>query len=578
MKRLIACALSLAMTGSAWAGPAGQAAGSSKTSTRAKRATRRSASAADLSQQLQEMKQALEAQQQQIQQLRQEVQAKDAAYQQSQQQAQQQLQQAQSAASEAQAKASSFESAANQQKSTVDKLSSDVTDIKSNMTNAALSAQDEQKRVSAVEGLLGRFRLSGDVRVRGENFFQSYSGCTRCLDRNRARIRVRLGIDGKLNEDFIGGIAVATGSLGDPTTTNETLTNFFDRKTFQLDRGYITYNPVAHKWLSLTGGKFAYTWQRTSVTFDPDLNPEGFSEKLSWDLKTPVLKNFSVTAMQLLFNENNSSSFLRAADSFAVGGQVAGKVEIGPLTSTASVGVLNWRNTDSLFNASGFAVQATATPAPPPGSTTTQVTGLPGEGPGCFNANSTVVNCTFAPNGLTNSTFVGPDGKPHFASHFLYGDVILNNVIKTPIAKLPFNLILEAENNLRAAGHPLDSSGAVRTDLGRQSHAYLIDASIGQTKNKNDFQLGYAFVRQEQDSVIASFNESDQRAPTNIIQHRVYGLWKLRANTVASYTLWIGRTLNPSLQHAAVAPGWSTAVSPTEPLLKRMQFDLIYSF
>ena len=577
MKRLIACALSLAMTGSAWAGPAGQAASSSKSTTRTKRATKKSSSA-DLSQQVQEMKQALDAQQQQIQQLRQEMQAKDVAFQQAQQQAQQQLQQAQSAASDAQAKASAFESTANQQKETVDKLSSDVTDMKGNMTNAALSAQDEQKRVSAVEGLLGRFRINGDVRVRGESFFQGYDTCTRCLDRNRARIRIRLGIDGKLNEDFIGGLAIATGSLGDPTTTNETLTNFFDRKTFQLDRGYITYNPVAHKWLSLTGGKFAYTWQRTSVTFDPDLNPEGFSEKLSWDVKTPVLKNFSVTAMQLLFNENNSSSFLRAADSFAVGGQLAGKLEIGPLTSTVSVGALNWRNTDSIFNASGFAVQATATPAPPTGSTSTQVTGLPGEGPGCFNANSSVTNCTFAPNALTNSTFVGPDGKPHFASQFLYGDVILNNVIKTPIARLPINLILEAENNLRAAGHPLDSKGVVRTDLGRQSHAYLIDASIGQTKNKNDFQLGYAFARQEQDSVIASFNESDQRAPTNIIQHRVYGLWKLRANTVASYTLWIGRTLNPSLQHAVLAPGWSTAIGSTEPWLKRMQFDLIYSF
>src|SRR5207248_4949676 len=291
-------------------------------------------------------------------------------------------------------------------KSSVDKLSTDVSDLKLNMTNAAVNTQEEQKRVSALEGLLGRFRFNGDVRVRGENFFQNYSACKNCLDRNRARIRVRFGVDGKLNEDFIAGIAVATGSLGDPTTTNETLTNFFDRKTFQLDRSYITYNPVRHKWLSLTGGKFPYTWQRTSVTFDPDLNPEGFSEKLSWDLKTPVLKNFSVQGMQLLFNENNSASFLRAADSFAVGGQIAGKVVIGPLTSTPSVVVLNWRNTDSIFNASGFAVQATATPTPATGSTTTQVTGLPGEGPGCQNSESSVVDCTFAPNGMTNSTFV----------------------------------------------------------------------------------------------------------------------------------------------------------------------------
>jgi hypothetical protein len=166
------------------------------------------------------------------------------------------------------------------------------------------------------------------------------------------------------------------------------------------------------------------------------------------------------------------------------------------------------------------------------------------------------------------------DGKPHFASQFLYGDLIVNNVVKTGIARLPFNLILEAEQNLRAAGHPLGSNGLVRTDLGRQSHAYLVDASVGQTKNKGDFLLGYAWLRQEQDSVISSFNESDQRAPTNILQHRAYLQYKLHPNVVASYTLWIGRTLNPSLQHAALAPGWSTSLGTTEPMLKRMQWDL----
>ena len=109
-------------------------------------------------------------------------------------------------------------------------------------------------------------------------------------------------------------------------------------------------------------------------------------------------------------------------------------------------------------------------------------------------------NCTFGPNGMTNATFIGADGKTHFASHFLYGDLILNNVVKTGLPRFPFNLILEAEQNLRAAAHPVDRTvnALVNTSVGRQSHAYLIDASIGQTKNKNDFQVGYAFVRQEQ--------------------------------------------------------------------------------
>jgi hypothetical protein len=523
-----------------------------------------------------ELRDALAAQQQQIQQLQQQMAQRESAF----QQAQQQLEQAQSAAAEAQSKVATLESATSQQRTAIDQVSSGLADIKGSVSNTALATQEEQKRVSALEGLLGRFRFNGDIRVRGESFFQDYSGCKACFDRNRARVRARFGVDGKLNEAFLGGVALATGSLGDPTTTNETFTNFFDRKTIGLDRGYITFNPVAHKWLSLTGGKFAYTWQRTQVTGDPDINPEGFNEKLSFDFNSGVVKNLTVQAMQTLFSENTNASLVRAADAFMVGGQVSTKLDFGFWTTTPSIALMNWRNTDEILNASAFAVQANNTGT----SSTAPVvaTGLPvpGEGPGCsaLSGLPSVPPCAFAPNGMTNSTFIGPDGKAHFASKFLYADIVANNQVKTGIARLPFNLLLEAEQNLRAAGHPLGTDGKVRTDLGRQSHTYLVDASFGQTKNKNDLQIGYAWLRQEQDAVLASFAESDQRAPTNIVQHRVYALWKLRANTVASYTLWMGRTLNPSLQHAALAPGWTAALGPNEPILKRMQFDVIYSF
>src|SRR5438067_10347655 len=266
---------------------------------------------------VQALKDALAAQQQQIEQLRQAMQSRDTALQQAQQQAQQaqqQLQQAQATASEAQQKASSAESAANEQKENVTKLNSDLADVKTTLANNAVSTPDEQRRMSALEGLVGRFRFTGDVRVRGENFTQDG-----VPDRNRARLRVRFGFDGKLNEDFTSGIYLATGSLGDPTTTNETLTNFFDRKTIALDKAWITYNPVAHKWASLTAGKFAYLWQRTSVTGDPDLNPEGFDQKFSWDLRTPFVKNFTIQGIELLYSESNSGSTAKARqDSYAL--------------------------------------------------------------------------------------------------------------------------------------------------------------------------------------------------------------------------------------------------------------------
>ncbi len=517
---------------------------------RAKKAAAKPAQPAVTLQDIQSLKDALAAQQQQIEQLKQEVQQKDQAW----QQAQQQLQQAQSTASDAQSKAASAETLANSQKDTVVKLDSDMADVKTTLTNTAVGAQDEQKRMSALEGLVGRFRFNGDVRVRGETFSQDG-----VADRNRARIRVRFGFDGKLNDDFIAGVSLATGALGDPTSTNESLTNFFDRKTISLDRGYITYNPVAHKWVSLTGGKFAFTWNRTPMTFDSDINPEGFSEKFSFDLHSPVLKNVTVMGMQLMLNEASGGT-----DTYALGGQASAKLQLGRFwTTTASFTALKFNNIDSLLNASAFAVGQS-----------------PGEGPGCkggvqgFPTSTGGANCVFASNNFTNAATT--IGTPHFYSQFLYADFILNNQFKTPSARLPLNLLLEFIDNPQAKAHPLGSTGAVRGDLGSQNKAYMADFSIGQQKNKNDIQVGYAWNRIEQDAVLAPFVESDQRTQTNVLQNRIYGLWRVRSNTTASYTYWFGRTLNTSLQNATKSTG--VAAGQEDARLNRMQFDLIYSF
>jgi len=329
---------------------------------------------------------------------------------------------------------------------------------------------------------------------------------------------------------------------------------------------------VALRWLQLPGGTFASTWQRTSVTFDPDINPEGFNEKFSFDLSTPVLKNFTAQGIQLLYNENNNSKFLTGHDSFAVCGQVSGKLDFGFMTSTPSFTILNWRNVDAILNASAFAVQASTT-----GSGITNNGNVPGEGPGCASGLNLPAfpPCVYGPQGFTNATVTDTAGKIHFLSQFLYADFILNNQIHTGISRFPLNLVLEYENNLNAASHPLDAKGNP-TNLGKQSHGYMADISLGQLKNRNDVQFGYAFEREEQDAIISSFAESEQRAPTNILQHRIYGQWKLRPNTTANFTMWVGRTLNSNLEHAIVAPG--TVLGSIEPWLKRLQFDLIYSF
>jgi hypothetical protein len=502
-------------------------------------------------QEIEELKALIQAQQQQITQQGQQVDQLRTQLQQvldSSQQANATAQKAQANVDQVQTAATQAQQSATQAQQLATQAQASATQAASSVVAVTTKTTEEDKQISALEALVSRFRFTGDIRLRTEAYKQDTAP-----DRNREQLRVRFGVEGQLNQDFKAGFAIATGSLSNPTTANETLSNFFERKTIGLDRGYITYNPVGFSALSLTGGKFAYQWQRTSVTGDPDINPEGFNEKLSFDLHSPVVKNLTVQAIQLLYNESSAGT-----DSYALGGQVSGRFEFGPWTTTPSFMILNWNNPNALLNVS--ASQLTS------------------EGPGCVTPTDTPTGtCGFGPNGLTNATITNAAGKAAFYSGYDYADLIINNQIKTGASRLPLNLMVEYEHNLKAADHPLDSTGAVLTNLGSQANEYGGDFSIGQTKNKNDFQFGYAWYRQEQDSVLAAFAESDQRAPTNIVQNRIYALWKLRANTVAGVTWWHGHTLNTALENAVRA---SSKITPGEedPYLNRFQFDLMYSF
>jgi hypothetical protein len=542
---------------------------------------------------VQSLKDSMAAQQQAIEALKGQLQQRDQNW----QDAQQKLQAAQAAAAEAQSRAAAVEAGAAQDREAYNHLANDMADVKTTLTSSALTTVEDQKRLTAFETALGRFKFTGDIRVRGENFNQETT-----QDRNRARVRARFGFEGKLG-DFTGGLALASGSMGDPTSTNETLTNNFDRKTVGLDRAYVTYNPSAFKALQLTGGKFAYTWIRSGVTFDPDINPDGFSEKLSFDLHNPKVKNLTVGAYELLYNESTGGQ-----DSYALGAH--GSVKLQPFswwTTTASISATKWNRPDAILQASAFAVAATsaskiiqvvipptvADPTPAQPSPTTVTINLPGEGQGCQSPKGATTGsdagvavpivitppCIFSPNGMTNALVVDSKNIPHFASGFLYTDFIINNQFKTPFKRLPLNIVGEFEDNVDAIAHPLGNPDAVTgiapvlTQFGKQGLAYSIDVSLGQTLHKGDFQVGYAWLRQEQDSAIASFVESDQRAPTNILQNRIYALYRLNPNTVAQFTFWRGRTLNAALQNAVLVKA-----GQPDKYLNRLQFDIIYSF
>ncbi len=121
-----------------------------------------------------------------------------------------------------------------------------------------------------------RLTFSGDLRARSESFFQA----GRPL-RHRPRVRVRFGLRTRLGETVDVGLRLASGDPRDPTSTNQTLEDFFGRKPFYIDQAYIVWRPTQGHGLSVGAGKFPFPVLRTQMTWDDDLNWDGVYEQVA---------------------------------------------------------------------------------------------------------------------------------------------------------------------------------------------------------------------------------------------------------------------------------------------------------
>ncbi|HZT10509.1 MAG TPA: putative porin, partial [Actinomycetota bacterium] len=143
----------------------------------------------------------------------------------------------------------------------------------------------EAKKGLEVGDWVKRTTVFGDVRARHEGFYhQPHTEGQDVNSRNRERIRARLGVRVAFGDELSATIRGASGNINDPISTNETLTNNFNRKSFNLDWAYLTFAPGATFGVrpgvaAITAGKFPNPMFRVGeMVFDDDLSPEGFNE------------------------------------------------------------------------------------------------------------------------------------------------------------------------------------------------------------------------------------------------------------------------------------------------------------
>lgn len=452
-------------------------------------------------------------------------------------------------------------------------------------------------RLKKVEGRLaeiGPVKFSGDIRLRSESFFGLSnilaSGSTPgalgndLSPRHRMRLRARLAIRGTIGDEFDWGLRIATGSFADNISTNQTLTDFFNRKPFALDQAFVTYKPRRVPGLRLQGGKFEPPWITTEMTIDNDLMVEGFNESYSRGSKDSMVKDLTFVAWQLPLFERNSA-FVRNLDGTInieqsrrdgtdlglFGAQVRTRLEPNAKVAlTLSIADLYFSGTQfispiqvfgsQLLLPLTFTIPATATT--PAQIVTTQVA-VPRDLLVAGNGN---LGLTTASNNAVNR-----DGR--LASGFNLVDLIARLELKHS-KRYPVTILLNLVTNTQT--RDVVRAGPGGADLVLPNHenqGFWGEVQVGSTKERGDMLFGYTFMRMEKDAVLTPFDFSDVTQQSDMRAHRLAFSYAVDPRVTFSITGIVTQRANGLLGPFLPTPPGSLNRATT-----RLQFDTVIRF
>ncbi len=117
--------------------------------------------------------------------------------------------------------------------------------------------------------------IKGDFRYRHEAF-----DIGNLRERQRQRIRARVGLTGQVSDTVTAGFALASGN-SDPLSTNQTLGNGASSKGVVIDLAYVKWQ-TSLEGMTVLAGKFKNPIYRPAgidLLWDGDLHPEGCTQR-----------------------------------------------------------------------------------------------------------------------------------------------------------------------------------------------------------------------------------------------------------------------------------------------------------
>ncbi len=491
-------------------------------------------------------------------------------------------------------------------------------------TSQSPTVEDRLKRVETRVSEIGGVRFSGDIRLRSESIFGQSNNLANAANpstlgndltpRHRMRLRARLTMRGSVSEEFDWGLRLATGSFADNISTNQTMTDFFNRKPFALDQVFVIYKPKWAPRLQLQGGKFeapwAYRfespWPAPELITDNDLMVEGFNESFVIRKRDEEsrLKEIKFIAWQLPFLERNSA-FVRNSngtvnidesrrggrDLALFGGQLRTRLESkGKWDACVSaartdkeraacpprigfdfaVGDLYYAGTQFISPVQVFGSQLSlpvtftipASGATPAQTITTQVS-IPRDQLVAGNAN---LGVSTASNNATNR-----DGR--LASGFNLVELFARLELKYS-RQYPVTLVLNAVHNTRVRDVVAAGPGGVDLILpNNENNGLWAEVQVGQMKARGDLLFGYTFMRIEKDAVLTPFNMSDITQQSDMRGHKV-----AFAYTANPRVLFVVTGIVTQRARGLLGPFLPTPLGSLNRSTTRLQLDTILRF
>jgi hypothetical protein len=158
-------------------------------------------------------------------------------------------------------------------------------------------------------------RFNGDFRLRYE--YTTRGNGAPNIDKEV--VRLRAGITYPLREHLTVRARIATGSPGDPNSTDITLGQFVDDLAFSVDMASVELNRP--RW-GVLGGKFANPLLSTELVWDGDVNPQGLGGRVT--VGKPGNFTGTLTALYFVVDQQAGDT-----GSDMAGGQFALKAKAG---------------------------------------------------------------------------------------------------------------------------------------------------------------------------------------------------------------------------------------------------------